>query len=209
MKVILVHGIHATRKPATSQLAPYVKEYLRERFLDGAVEIEVHKYGYALALPRFIGNWANNRRAAALAKRVKNCDVIVGHSNGCTLGYLVQRDHRRLSGLFLLQPALDNDVAFTGTDHVMVVYNERDDVVEQSRLARFSAWGNMGRVGYKGPSENVRQIDSMSPEPIPPLPYSGHCGFVENGEAVLRSWGREVGRFVEELLMQQQGVKNG
>lgn len=199
MKIIFVHGIHATRKSATDQLAPYVKAYLAERGHD--VEVECHKYGYALALPRSIGNWANNRRAAALAKRVKDGDVIVGHSNGTTLGYLVQRDHRRLAGLVLFQAALDNDVAFTGADRVLVIYNERDDVVEQSRLAWFSSWGNMGRVGYKGPSKNVQQCDAMNPPNIPPLPYSGHCGFVENGEAVLRSWGNEVGRWIEENVL--------
>lgn len=204
MKIIFVHGIHATRKSATDQLAPLVKAYLIERGHD--VEVECHKYGYALALPRSIGNWANNRRAAALAKRVPTDRpvVVIGHSNGCTIGHILQKLHRHLAGLVLFQPALDNDVAFTGTDRVLVIYNERDDVVEGSRLAWFSSWGNMGRVGYKGPSGNVQQIDAMNPPSIPPLPYSGHCGFVENGEAVLRSWGNEVGRWIEENVLNKE-----
>lgn len=209
VKIILVHGIHTSRKPATSQLAPCIREYFVERGIE--VDIEIHRYGYALALPRFIGDWLNEKRAATLAKRVPadGITVVVGHSNGCTIAHILQKLHRRLAGIVLFQPALDNDVAFTGADHALVVYNERDDVVEQSRLARFSSWGNMGRVGYRGPSANVRQVDAMNPQPIPPLPYSGHCGFVENGKAVTRSWGREVGRWIEETIIRQEEAAHG
>ena len=187
MRIFFVHGIHATRKSATAQLAREARKWLKENGRDD-VEVIVHNYGMALALPRAMGNWINNRRAKELAAKMRDGDCIVAHSNGCTLAYLVQRDHRKLDGLVLFQPALDNDAVFTGCDRVMVIYNERDDVVEQSRWALFSSWGNMGRVGYKGPSKNVEQADSMNPPSLPPLPYSGHCGFVENGLAVLASW---------------------
>lgn len=195
-----VHGIHATRKPATSQLAPYVKEYFAERGIK--VEIKVHSYGYALALPRFFtGDWLNNRHAKKIAEKVKDGDIMLGHSNGTTINYLVQRDHRKLLALVLFQAALDNDVSFAGTNQVLVIYNEKDDVVEQSRWARFNSWGNMGRVGYKGPGQNVVQWDSMNPPNVPPLPYAEHCGFVDNGPEVLESWARAVAVWMEPIVI--------
>jgi len=187
MKMHLIHGIHASRKPATKQLAPHYRKL--------GFEVLVHNYGFALALPRSIGDWRNEGIATKIAGKISNGDIIVGHSNGCTVAHMIQKSHRHLSALILFQPALDNDVAFTGVDRVLVVYNELDDVVEQSRLARFSSWGNMGRVGYQGPSGNVIEWDSMDPPTLPPHPYSGHCGFVENGAVVLQSWAEATGKW--------------
>lgn len=179
MTVHFIHGIHATRKSATSQLAPFFKER--------GNDVIVHNYGVALALPRFFGDWLNEKRAAKIAKRIKDGDTIVAHSNGCTIAFLIQRDHRALNAMILFQAALDNDVTFTGTDRVLVIYNEKDDVVERSRLARLSSWGNMGRVGHKGAGKNVEQWDSLDPPHGLP-PYDGHCGFVETGPVLLKAW---------------------
>lgn len=180
MKVHFIHGIHASRKPATRQLAYFFREL--------GFDVVVHSYGWALALPRLFGDWLNERRAKAIAKTIRDGDVVVAHSNGCTIAHMIQKSHRRLFAAILMQPALDNDVAFTGTDRVLVVFNEKDNVVEHSRLARFSSWGNMGRVGYKGEATNVEQWDALAPPNSLP-PYSGHCGFVETGPVLLRQWG--------------------
>jgi hypothetical protein len=189
VKLHLIHGIHATRKSATNQLAPY---YRNQGF-----EVVVHNYGYALAMPRFFGDWLNDKRAEKIAKKIEDGDMVVGHSNGTTIFHIIQKKYRKISASVLFQPALDNDATFTGTDRVLVIYNDADDVVEQSRLAWFSSWGNMGRVGYKGEGKNVECWDAKNPPEVPPLPYSGHCGFVETGEAVKRSWGIATGEWLK------------
>lgn len=183
MKVHFIHGIHTSdRDNVTARLA--------QTFRDRGFKTMVRSYGYALALTTGLTNWLNNRRAKKLSALIDDGDCVVAHSNGCAIAYLIQREYKPLSAVILIQPALDNWRTFDNTDKVLVLYNKKDDVVGLSMLGFCSAWGDMGRDGYKGILGNVEQWDTEAPPYLIP-PYSGHSGIVDKLEAwanALASW---------------------
>lgn len=183
--VHFIHGIHATRKNATSQLAPFFK--------NAGYHIMVHNYGWAFAMTSGWVNIANKRRAKKIFQHIQPGDSVVAHSNGASIAYLGQRDLCPLHTLILMQPALDNWVLFNGCKRVLIVYNVRDEVVDGARfMGLASSWGDMGRVGYHGKGENVAQWDSEKP-PMDLPPYSGHTDFTHKDK--LPHWGSGLVRW--------------
>lgn len=173
MTIFCVHGIHTSDKDnVTAKLAP--------AFRDGCGEnVMVWKYGYALALTTGLTDFLNERRAAKLAKLVKPGDSILAHSNGCVIAYLLQSEHVPLDRLILVQPALDSWRTFDNVRKVLVLHNDEDEVVGASTLGFCSAWGDMGKTGYKGALDNVRQWNTKAPPYLLP-PYAGHSGIVQD-----------------------------
>jgi len=116
VKVLLIHGIHSERGGATARLRPYFE---REGF-----EVAVVDYGYALGI---FSRFENGARARAIAANVGPFDILVGHSNGGTLAWMVQkRAHASGLGLILIHPALDEDVRFRNALWVDVYHGERE-----------------------------------------------------------------------------------
>lgn len=149
MKVHLIHGIHSSHGGNTSRLAPY--------FRAAGFDTFVHSYGWASA---FLSNdWVNQRRAERLSKLIEDGDAIVCHSNGAAVSYFIQAEHRALSALILINPALDADTEFHNVARVLVLHNAGDDVVGRSKWVPFRVWGEMGRDGYKGKIDNVVNVD--------------------------------------------------
>lgn len=171
MTIFCVHGIHTDdRHNVTAQLAPALRQVADE-------DVMVWKYGYALALTTGLTNYLNARRAARLAKLVRPHDSIVAHSNGCAIAWLLQSEHVLLDRLILVQPALDAWRTFDNVRRVLVLHNDEDEVVGASTLGFASAWGDMGKTGYKGALNNVEQWDTKAPPHLLP-PYAGHSGIV-------------------------------
>ena len=170
MTIYCIHGIHTSDKDnVTAKLALAFRQVCDE-------PVVVWKYGYALALTTGLTDFLNERRVAKLAKIAKPGDSILAHSNGCSIAYMLQ-NQIPLDRVILVQPALDNWRTFDNTRKVLVLYNEDDAVVGASALGFCSAWGDMGRAGYKGTLDNVEQWDTKAPPYLLP-PYSGHSGIV-------------------------------
>lgn len=150
MKVHLIHGIHTSQPGGTvAKLKP---------FFEGAgYEVVVHNYGYAHALTaRFI----NPFRAIWLATKIEDGDVVVGHSNGCTLAWMISNKYRNNLGLVYINPALDDDAESYNSKWVNVYFNKGDEVVHWSKLLFAHPWGEMGRVGYTGlENDEVLNVD--------------------------------------------------
>lgn len=198
MTIHFIHGIHTSDKDnVTAKLAPE----FRAVFAEMNEPVFVRRYGYALALTTGLTNWLNNRRASKLAKHIADGDSIVAHSNGCAVAYLIQRDHRMLKACVLIQPALDNWRTFENTEKILVVYNDEDDVVGLSTLGFASAWGDMGRVGYKGSLQNADQWDSKNP-PDSVIPYKGHSGIVAE-EKTRSSWSNNLAFWLKQILKKE------
>lgn len=158
MRVHLIHGIHSNGVGNTGKLAPYFRA-------DG-FDVMVRRYGYVFATPAIIPgwlNWRNERRAAKLAQIIQDGDAIVCHSNGAAVAYCIQAEHRELSAIILINPALDRDTEFHNTGRVLCLHNAGDDVVGLSAALPFNRWGAMGRDGYAGSLANVVNVDCANP----------------------------------------------
>lgn len=158
MRVHLIHGIHSNGVGNTGKLAPY--------FRDAGFDVFARRYGWAFASPAILPglvNWQNERRAKRLAETIADGDAIVCHSNGAAVAYCIQADHRELSALILINPALDRDTDFHNVERVLCLHNEGDDVVGLSAALPLNHWGMMGKTGYSGSLANVVNVNCANP----------------------------------------------
>ena len=117
-------------------------------------------YGYIPVLVAFflsrVINWFVVRR---LVNHIRQGQILIGHSNGCTIAYGVSQKLYTY-GLVLINPALDCDVEFDPyIKFIHIYYSHNDRITWLSRLVPFSLWGSMGTVGYKGKDPRVKQWD--------------------------------------------------
>lgn len=186
MRIHLIHGIHSNGVGNTGKLAPYFRE--------AGFDVFARRYGWAFAspaiLPGFV-DWQNQRRAKRLAETIADGDAIVCHSNGAAVAYYIQAEHRALSALILINPALDRDTDFHNTERVLCLHNAGDDVVGLSAALPFNHWGAMGRDGYAGTLNNVVNVDCASPSDGLPRLW-GHSDLFEKGH--IEPWAPAVAR---------------
>jgi len=192
VRVHLIHGIHSNGVGNTGKLAPY--------FRDADFDVFARRYGWAFAspaiLPGFV-DWRNQRRAKKLAETIADGDAVVCHSNGAAVAYYIQADHRELSALILINPALDRDTDFHNTGRVLCLHNAGDDVVGLSAALPFNHWGAMGRDGYAGTLANVVNVDCANPQEMLP-PLWGHSALFEKD--ALPFWGPALAREMRLML---------
>lgn len=193
MRIHLIHGIHSNGVGNTGKLAPY--------FRAAGFDVFARRYGWAFASPAILPglvNWQNERRAKRLAETIADGDAIVCHSNGAAVAYCIQADHRELSALILINPALDRDTDFHNVERVLCLHNEGDDVVGLSAALPLNHWGMMGKTGYSGSLANVVNVNCAEPpDGLPKL--WGHSALFEPAEN-LRAWGPALAREMKVML---------
>lgn len=200
MRVHLIHGIHSNGVGNTGKLAPY--------FRDGGFDTFARTYGYAWASPAFLPglvDWQNQRRAKRLAETIADGDAIVCHSNGAAVSHWIQAEHRELSAVILINPALDRDTDFHNVARVLCLHNAGDDVVGLSSVIPFSAWGAMGRDGYAGSLANVVNVDCANPPKGLPKLW-GHSALFEPEK--LLHWGPALAREMGVMVAKGSGVQS-
>lgn len=192
MRIHLIHGIHSNGVGNTGKLAP--------AFRAAGFDVFARRYGWAFAspaiLPGFV-DWQNQRRAKRLAATIADGDAIVCHSNGAAVAYCIQADHRTLSALILIQPALDADTDFHNVERVLCLHNEGDDVVGLSAALPLNHWGMMGKTGYSGSLANVVNVDCANPPDGLPRLW-GHSDLFERGH--LEHWGPALARELKIMV---------
>ena len=146
-----IHGIH-TKDPYKNigKLEPYF-------WAKGYNSTLVHNYGYVLA----VGTRFNNPgRAKTIGNHILPHDIIVGHSNGCLIAWMISNE-KPVEGLVLINPALDDDIKFSDRiNWIHVYYNHTDGAVPWANIFRFNhPMGDMGHDGYKGQDKRVLNID--------------------------------------------------
>lgn len=197
-RIHLIHGIHTDEKDDTvAKLAPYLWETT-------GIPVVYHRYGYALAITsRFL----NPGRAKKIAKDVGPHDILVGHSNGCTLAWMIATEYYKkvhgmafinptfTGGAVLINPALDSDKEFPeGMAFVHVYYNEDDGAVPWSKLLWAHPWGDMGQVGYEGSNPIVKNFDCKRVDGMPQV--RGHSAIFEDKN--LQAWGPFIGQQIQK-----------
>lgn len=160
MKVHLIHGIH-TKKEETSTPERLIPDLLAVGYSEE--DIVNHEYGWAFGIT---SRWANDERAAEIARKINPGDVIIAHSNGCLITKIMLADCGILPRrVILLQPALDVDTVFEqGNYDINVFFNKED---KATLIARMFLWfhhpyGAMGRYGYRGSDYRIRNFDTLS-----------------------------------------------
>ena len=147
----LIHGIK-TRDANRSSIS-FLKYALK------GFTVKVLSYGYIpvlLAPITSVINWFVVRR---FVKQLTPGNVLIGHSNGCTIAYKIS-NKLYTKGLVLINPALDADVKFDPFISFIHIYWSRNDKVTWlSKFVPFSDWGSMGSVGYKGSDPRVKQFE--------------------------------------------------
>lgn len=137
-RVVLVHGIRSNGVRNIYRLQPWLQ----------SAGYEVVRAGlpirYAVAV-----RWRWKTDVKLLADIVRDGDVVVGHSYGGALTYLVAQQ-RRLRAAFLFNPALDRDVdtsQMLGNPPTWCLHSRDDAVVWWSALLPGHIFGRAGHSG--------------------------------------------------------------
>lgn len=156
-RVILVHGFNVSDGGAGTT-DRFRAHYEREGF--EVIEFDTH-WQRGILRDLFSVRFDNVKRAQKLARLVHPGDVLVGHSNGCTIIHLMTWliaslscdavTKQMLCSLILIyhNPALDADApAALNVKGRYVFHSASDGVVHLASLLYRSNWGRMGQIGY-------------------------------------------------------------
>jgi len=188
-RVVLIHGAKFRRSDRNNlrKIAP--------AFRAAGFCIIIPTYGYMPSILLGLIPWLDDRIAEALAGFIQPDDILVGHSNGGTLAYLIS-NRVRVRGAVLINAALESD-RVPNAGFVHVYFNKGDIVTQLSAILPFHPWGSMGGNGYSGTDERVKNIDQGNP-PDPQLPsVHGHSDVFSVGKC--RQWAR----YMAELCLRE------
>ena len=147
--VYLIHGIK-TKDHERSSISFF--KYIMPRF-----KVVPLSYGYWPALLALIMPLINRFVVKKLIKQIHPGQILMGHSNGCTVAYGISNQFY-VKGLVLINPALDEGVVFDPfLEFVHIYWSHDDSIVKLSSFMPWSLWGLMGATGYKGNDPRVRQ----------------------------------------------------
>lgn len=181
-RVVLIHGAEYRRRDRGTNMRRLAPSFRAAGFC-----VIIPTYGLVPALLLGLFPWLDARIAEAMASFIDANDILVGHSNGATLAYLIS--HRvQVRGAVLINAALNSNKLPKAT-FVHVYYNAGDIVTKLSRWLPFHPWGSMGGIGYTGPyNGRVRNINQGKP-PDPSLPaLDGHSDLFRVNKT--RPWAR-------------------
>lgn len=171
-RIILIHGVRAT-KDNMEKMAR-----LADVFKQAGFEVVVPKYGFVSALIVGLFKWIDVRIAETLSAFVGPEDILLGHSNGGTIAYLITQK-LQVDGVVLINAALESDI-LPNAKFIHIYYNSGDNVVWLSKFVPFHPWGDIGKTGYTGPHDKrVLNVDQSNPpkEWLPKL--KGHSDIFE------------------------------
>lgn len=194
-RIVMIHGVN-TRKENNSLylLAP--------AFRDAGFEVIIPQYGFVSAFLAGIFQWIDNRIADSMSAFIQPGDILLGHSNGATLTYLISKKIP-LRGAILVNAALEIDL-LPNAGFIHVYYNKKDWVVILAGLLPFHAWGPMGQQGYQGPADpRVTNIDQFNPPHAGLPPISGHNGLFKPENVV--AWSKFMARVAANSVQSKQG----
>ena len=192
MKLHFIHGIHPDPPGGTiANLEPYFLSYNRQ----------IHNYGSAYAVTsRFL----NPRRASKIAESVCNNDILIGHSNGCTIANMISWK-QPVFGMVLINPALDCDTVFGPCEWIDVYFNPGDEAVPWSKFLWHHPWGTIGRDGYVGEFEpRLTNINGWNP-PVDWLPIVNGHGALFHWPC-LDSWARYIRSRIDDHIKRFAGT---
>lgn len=170
MTIHIIHGIHSTQKYESIARLILPFQY-------AGAHVKYHNYGYASV---WTARWKNQGRAEKILPWIKPGDICIGHSNGCTLIWMLAHMGAPMHGAVLINPALDDDAEFPAQlQWIDVYHNHEDTAVWFSDWFGLKdliphPWGKMGQVGYTGRDQRVTNIDTIDQTTSFRPPARGH-----------------------------------
>jgi hypothetical protein len=150
-RVFLIHGFNVSDggKNTTDGLMPHIAR-------SGWKPVQIDYGWFGLIQVRLCnGGVAETIKAAA-----RRGDIGIGHSNGCAILMEACQRGAQLTGLVLINPALDEDCKVPAQVRWIHVYHNREDSpVKWSRILLLHPWGAMGRHGYQGSDDRYLNVD--------------------------------------------------
>lgn len=189
-RVVIIHGANFTDADKSKF------RMLARGFIANNFEVVIPSYGFLPAVLIGLFSFIDNRIANTISSFVHEDDILVGHSNGGTLAYLISKKIK-VRGVILINPALEPDLV-PNADFVHVYFTPDDVPTRLSAIVPFSIWGNMGAKGYLGTDARVRNIDESNPplRTLPPL--HGHSEIFE--PANIRPWANYISGLALESI---------
>lgn len=190
-RVILIHGASYRKKERATNMRRFAPAFRACGFC-----VVIPTYGFLPALLLGLIPWLDKRIAETLAGFIEPNDILVGHSNGGTLAYLISK-RVKIRGAVLINAALDtNAVPVAAFTHVY--FNKGDVITRLSKLIPCSPWGSMGGVGYIGNDPRVTNFNcSFPPVGLPIL--DGHSDIFSVRKC--RAWARFMAESVLEAVL--------
>ena len=180
--VHILHGIH-TSEPSGG-VVKLLKPYFEKA---GFGDVVVHSYGYVFAITT---RWKNPQVVEEILPKIKNGDIVVGHSNGGTLAWMLAERGAPISGAVLINPALDANKALANQVRWVHVYFNQDDTavwLSKMLLPFRHPWGEQGRIGYNGaPDVRYSNFDCQKESP----PVFGHMDIFNPDK--IYAWGPRI-----------------
>lgn len=187
-RVVIIHGVEFRKKDKGNL------RRLAAGFRAAGFCAVLPSYGYVHPVIAGLFLWIDKHIAQTIAGFIRPDDILVGHSNGCTLIYLITQIVR-VRGVVLINPALDS-MLVPHAGFVHVYYNSSDFLTKLSALVPFHPWGGMGGWGYEGKDRRVTNFNQAATPGVPQL--RGHSAVFERGN--IRPWARFMAeRCIEEL----------
>jgi len=94
--------------------------------------------------------FGNGSRARKLLKNYEEGEVLIGHSNGCTIIARAIAMGMPVKKVIFIHPALDNDwepPKNSAVERIDVFYSKKDKATKWAAKIPFVLWGDMGTVG--------------------------------------------------------------
>ena len=171
---ILVHGFNVWDggRATVGKLRPF--------FADSKIPYLMVNYGWFGIGRTYLKNRKIARKVAYACKTAKLMEpgkpiILVGHSNGCAIIYQACKYFgAEVDKAVFINPALDKHVDIPDNlAKLDVWYSPSDKPVKWSKWLPFHPWGEMGRVGYKGPStDKVRSFNKETAYPVSSAAHS-------------------------------------
>lgn len=189
-RVVFIHGVRFSGNDRSMHR-------LAASFREAGFCVVIPKYGYIPAFLIGIFSWLDYRIAQSMSGFIQEDDILVGHSNGGTLAYMISK-MKKVRGVVLVNPALET-YDIPDAEFVHIYFNRGDCVAQWSAIIPFHPWGAMGGLGYEGPKQShVLNVDCSNP-PEPHLPrLNGHSDVFTPGK--VRSWSRYMASLVMQAI---------
>lgn len=189
-RIVLIHGVRTSRDNKNMHK-------LAVAFREAGFCVVIPTYGFVPALLLGAFSWLDNKLALTMSAFIHPDDILLGHSNGATLTYLISKI-KKVKGAILVNAALECD-ELPEADFIHIYFNRGDCVAQWSAIIPFHPWGAMGGLGYCGETNpKVVNINQGNP-PEPHLPrLNGHSSVFKRGH--VRPWARHMASLVLQAL---------
>lgn len=156
-KIHLIHGIHTeTGDSVVRGLIPFLEKI-------PGYTVVYPDYGFILGIE---SRRINRIVIGTLFPYIQPGDIVVGHSNGCCIGYELMVLGAPFVGGVFINAALDDDVTIPPQIKWVDVYSNEGDTITEvaSAVEKFIGspvdqyWGKMGHAGYTGKDGRVYNI---------------------------------------------------